>query len=134
MSNDPDFAGQVVYKPQVLSVSWGARINYGIHCMRPTLIESGNWFLLHINALAHISLCVHSFLSENEVVSLNHLPYSPDLVPADYFLFPKLKITMKGNTFQSIPSIQWEVTRQLNAIPEKASKKAFQRLITPSKD
>jgi hypothetical protein len=33
---------------------------------------------------------------------LSHLPYSPDLAPADFFLFPKLKTTLKGHRFQTI--------------------------------
>ncbi len=87
-----------------------------IHRVRPTLLESGNWFLLHNNAPAHTSLRIHSFVSKNKVVSLDHTPYLPDLAPANYFLFSKFKITMKGKRFQSIPSIEREVTRQLNAI------------------
>ncbi len=82
-----------------------------IHSVRPTLIESGNWFLLHDNALVHTLLRIRLFLSKNKVVSLDHPQYSPDLTVADYFLFSKLEITRKGKRFQSIPSIQREVTR-----------------------
>ncbi|EFN83104.1 hypothetical protein EAI_00625, partial [Harpegnathos saltator] len=32
-------------------------------------------------------------------------PYSPDLAPCDYFLFPKLHLTMKGNRFASIEDV-----------------------------
>ncbi len=98
------------------------------------MIKSGNWFLIRDNASAYAPLRVSLFLSKNEVVSLDHPLYLPDLAPADYFLFSKLKITMKGETFQSIPSIRPEATRQINVIPKKAFKKALQRLITPSED
>jgi hypothetical protein len=37
---------------------------------------------------------------------LDHPPYSPDLVPADYVLLPKLKSYLKGRLFDSIPDIQ----------------------------
>jgi hypothetical protein len=37
---------------------------------------------------------------------LFHLPYSPDLVPADFFLFQKLKIAMKGMKIEVVSSIQ----------------------------
>jgi hypothetical protein len=33
---------------------------------------------------------------------LSHPPYSPDLVPADLFLFPKLKIAVKGTRFEAV--------------------------------
>ncbi len=76
-----------------------------IHRLRPTLIESGNWFLLHDNVPANTSLRVRSFLPKNKVVLLDHSPYSPDLVTANYFLFPKPKITMESKRFRSILSI-----------------------------
>jgi hypothetical protein len=31
-----------------------------------------------------------------------HPPYSPDLAPADFFLFPTLTTTLKGHRFQTI--------------------------------
>jgi hypothetical protein len=34
-----------------------------------------------------------------------HPPYSPDLAPADFFLFPKLKTTLKGRHFQTIVTL-----------------------------
>jgi hypothetical protein len=36
---------------------------------------------------------------------LNHLPYSPDLAPADYVLFPKVKFHLKERLFESISDI-----------------------------
>ena len=41
---------------------------------------------------------------------LLHPPYSPDLAPADFFLFPKLKTTLKGRRFQTIEEIQENAT------------------------
>ncbi len=82
------------------------RLIHQIHHVRPTFIESGNWILLHDNVPAHTSLRIRSFLSKNRVVSLDRLLYSPDLAPADNFLFPKLKITTKGKRFQLISSVQ----------------------------
>jgi len=42
---------------------------------------------------------------------LNHPPYSPDLSPCDYFLFPKLKLPLKGRLFEDVQNIQGAVTR-----------------------
>jgi hypothetical protein len=47
---------------------------------------------------------------------LFHPPYSPDLAPADFFLFPKLKIAMKGMRFDAVSSIQQAVMRERKAI------------------
>jgi hypothetical protein len=56
-----------------------------------------------------------------------HSPYSPDLAPADFFLFPKLKTSLKGRPFQIIEEIQENATRELRAIIESAFQEAFQQ-------
>ncbi|EZA62238.1 Histone-lysine N-methyltransferase SETMAR [Ooceraea biroi] len=33
-------------------------------------------------------------------------PYSPDMAPCDFFLFPKIKNTMKGRRFANIEEIK----------------------------
>jgi hypothetical protein len=43
----------------------------------------------------------------------------PDLAPADYFLFPKLKFSLKWRHFQTVEEIQCAVTRELNNIKKK---------------
>ena len=46
--------------------------------------------LLHDNAPAHTSAIVTAFLKKEKVTVLPHSPYSPDLAPCDFFLFPKM--------------------------------------------
>uniref|UniRef100_A0A670JLM1 Mos1 transposase HTH domain-containing protein n=1 Tax=Podarcis muralis TaxID=64176 RepID=A0A670JLM1_PODMU len=41
-----------------------------------------------------------------EVTELSHPPYSPNLVPPDFFLFPKLKFALKGHRFFNISHFQ----------------------------
>ena len=43
-------------------------------------------------------------------------PYSPDLVPCDFWLSPKLKSPLQGMSFQTIGEIQENTTGQLMAI------------------
>jgi hypothetical protein len=35
-----------------------------------------------------------------------HPPYSPDLATCDFFLFPKMKLKLKGRRFDTIEEIQ----------------------------
>ena len=56
-----------------------------------------------------------------------HQPYSPDLAPADFFLFPRLKTTFKGHRFQTTEEIKESATRELHAITESAFQEAFQQ-------
>jgi len=87
-----------------------------IQRVRLGMCESGDWFLLHDNALSHNMTFVKQFLAQRKVTVLNHPPYSPDLAPADYFLFQKVKSHLKGRLFDSISDIQKAVTSTLNTI------------------
>jgi len=58
---------------------------------RPEKLRTSSWFLLHDNAQAHQSVLVKSFLANNNVSTLKIHPYSPDLTPANFYLFPRLK-------------------------------------------
>ena len=43
-------------------------------------------------------------------------PYSPDLVPCNFWLFSKLKSPLKGKRFQTIDKIQEDMMGQLMVI------------------
>ncbi|PNF22514.1 hypothetical protein B7P43_G14380 [Cryptotermes secundus] len=48
-----------------------------------------------------------------------HPPYSPDLAPCDFFLFPKMKIKLKGRRFDTVEEIQAETQTVLNTLTKK---------------
>jgi len=56
---------------------------------------------LHDNAPAHRALATQKKLTYLGFQFLDHPPYSPDLVPSDYCLFPGLKKQLKGCHFSS---------------------------------
>ena len=58
------------------------------------------------------------FLANNNIAVLEQPPYFPDLVPCDFFLFPKLKEVIKGTRFQDSEAIEIAVMRKPQAIPE----------------
>jgi hypothetical protein len=41
-----------------------------------------------------------------------HLPHSLDLAPCDFFLFPKMKLKLKGRRFDTTEEIQAESQRE----------------------
>ena len=60
-----------------------------------------NGFILHHdNATCHTSLLVQQFLSNKNITVCPHPPYSPDLAPCDFWLFLKVKMTLKGKRFE----------------------------------
>ena len=92
--------GQMVKKQ--LYQEFLARLRKAVPRKRPELWENQTWMLHHDKALAHASLLIRSYLAKHQTSVVPHPPYSPDLAPADFFLFPKLKPTLKGRRFQTI--------------------------------
>jgi len=88
--------------------------------VRTAKFQSNEWFLHHDNAPSHNAAIVKKFLANRNVALLHHPPYLPDLAPADYFLFPKLKFSLQGWHFQTVEEIQRAVTRELNNISKTA--------------
>jgi hypothetical protein len=50
-----------------------------------------------------------SFLAKNSITKMDHPPYSPDLAPCDFWLFPKLKNALKGQRFANLPDLKRNV-------------------------
>jgi len=94
---------------------------------RPELRENQTWKLHHDNAPDHALLLIRSYLAKHQTSVVPHPPYSPDLAPADSFLFLKLKTTLKGRRFQTIEKIQENAIRELRAVTESAFQQAFQQ-------
>ena len=98
-----------------------------IRRVRPGMCESGDWFLLH-NAQSHNATIVKQFLAQRKVTVLDHPSYLPDLAPAVYFLFRKVKSHLKGRLFDSISDIQKAVTSTFNTIAKDDFYKGIQKL------
>jgi histone-lysine N-methyltransferase SETMAR len=47
------------------------------------------------NAPAHRAYATQQFLPENNLEVVFHAPYSPDLAPSDFWLFPTMKDTLR---------------------------------------
>jgi len=69
------------------------RLREDIQRKRPELWRMGNWLLHDDNAPSHRALATCEFLAHN-ITTFPHLPYSPDLAPCDFFLFPKMKLLL----------------------------------------
>jgi hypothetical protein len=72
--------------------------------------------LHHDNAPAHALLLIHICLAKHQTSVVPHPPSSPNLAPSDFFLFAKIKTTLKGCRFQTMEEIQENVIRELHAI------------------
>ena len=62
---------------------------------------------------------------ESGLTVLDHPPYSPDLSPCDFWLFPRLKEMLAGHRFQSRCGIGSAVYQCLQHIPKEDYRAAF---------
>ena len=78
---------------------------------RADLLENGV-LILHDNARPHIGKDVRELFDRYNWEVLTHPPYSPDMSPPDFDLFPKLKTNMRGVRFSTLEDLR------VVAIPE----------------
>src|SRR5215469_18124768 len=93
------------------------RLREAIRLKRPELWEKKEWILLHDNACPHKALSVRQYFAKHGTAELPHPPYSPDLSPPDYFLFPKMKSFMKGTKFDDLNAIKEKSKVIFRSIP-----------------
>jgi hypothetical protein len=74
---------------------------------------------------SHTYVLTQHFLAK-KMASIPHPLYSPDLAPCDFFLFPKMKLKLKGHRFDKVEEIQAESQRVLDTVTEKDRQEAFQ--------
>ena len=86
--------------------------------------RNNTWLLHHDKAPVHSALLTR-FLTDNNMTVVPHLPYSPDLAPSDFLLFPKLKMKLKGRRFKTLEEIQAESQAVLNALRENYFQECF---------
>ena len=87
----------------------------------------GEWFLHHDNAPSHTSLVVQQFLAEKSIPVITQPPYSTDLAPSDFWLFPTLKMGLEGTRFSTMEDIKSNATCELRKIPKEDFRRCFQQ-------
>jgi histone-lysine N-methyltransferase SETMAR len=86
-----------------------------MHANRPDLLENGI-LILHDNARPHLGKNVSELLDGYSWEVPPHPPYSPDMSPPDFDLFPKLKINMRGVRFSRLDDLSASVTRRVRQL------------------
>ncbi|GBL87788.1 Histone-lysine N-methyltransferase SETMAR [Araneus ventricosus] len=93
------------------------------------LRDTNEWLLLHDNAPPHRALIVKKYLARHSVTTVEHLPYSPDLVPVDFYLFPRLKMKLKGHRFViDLDEVIENATKQLKDLSKNGFQEYFEQL------
>ena len=82
--------GQTVDKEYYVEVLRGFRKRF--LGKRPALFKSSQWHFHQDNAPVHNSILVTDYLTKMSIKTIPHPPYSPDLAPCNFCLFPKLSL------------------------------------------
>jgi hypothetical protein len=64
---------------------------------------------------------VTDLLSNYKWEVLPHAPYSPNISPPDFDLFPKLKELMRGHRFSSLEEVSAAVTRAIRGLKQSST-------------
>ena len=73
----------------------------------------------------HHSVLVADYLTKKGIKTVSHPPYSPDLAPCDFWLFPKLR----GCRYEKSEETKEAVTKVIDMLTQDDFPRAFQKLL-----
>ena len=88
---------------------------------RPVLFKSGRWHFQQDNTPVHNSIRVTDYLTKMGIKTVSQPPYSLDLAPCDFWLFPKLK----GCRYETIEEMKETVTKVIDTLTQEDVHGAF---------
>ena len=92
---------------------------------RPALFKSGQWHFQQDNAPVHNSILVTDYLTKMSIKTVPQPPYSPDLAPCDFWLFPKLR----GCRYETIEEMKEVVKKVIDTLTQEDFHGAFPKLL-----
>ena len=112
----------------------------------PTIDPTSSWLLPHSTAIGWLNeedtmssrhlwwgppaptFWDHCYMNEPTVIALlREPPYSPDIAPCDFWLFPKLKKPLKGHRFDDKTRVENNATSVLKALPKSEFQDCFEK-------
>ena len=61
------------------------------------------------------------------IKTVPHPPYSPNLAPCDFWLFPKLKEKLRGCRYETIEEMKKVVTKVIDTLTQEDFQKLLER-------
>ena len=92
---------------------------------RPALFKSGQWHFHQDNTPVHNSILVTDYLTKMGIKTVPHSPYSPDLAPCNFWLYPKLR----GCRYEIIEEMKEAVTKVIDTLTQEYFHGALQKLL-----
>lgn len=104
------------------------RLRDSIRAKHPQLWKDHNWLLVDDNAPVHTADDTEEFRRQVRMSRGPHPPYSPDLVPCDFFLFPRMKAHLRGTRYDSLEWLKTAVNSVLDGLTAQDFKSCFDSL------
>ena len=120
--NTPELIGQTV-RVKVTILRFLREFRKRFLRKRPALLKSGQWHFHQDNAPVHNSILVTDYLTKMGIRTVSQPPFSPDLAPCDFWLFPKIR----GCRYERIEEMKEAVTKVIDTLTHGA----FQKLLEP---
>ena len=89
----------------------------------------GQWHFHQDNAPVYNSILVTDYLTMMGIKTVPNPPYSPDLAPSDFRLFPKLKEKLRGCHYETIEEMKEAVSKVTDTLTQEDFHGAFQKLL-----
>ena len=88
-------------------------------------LQISEWHFQQDNAPVHNYILVTDYLTKMGIKTVPHPPYSPDLAPCDFCLFPKLR----GCHYETIEEMKEAVMKIIDTLTREDFHGAFQKLL-----
>ena len=116
-------SGQTVNKEYYVEVLREFKKRF--HQKRPAFFKSDQWHFQQDNAPVYNSILVTDYLSKMGINTVPQPPYSPDLAPCDFWLFPKLR----DCRYETIEEMKDAVMKVIDTLTQEDFHGAFQNVL-----
>ena len=89
------------------------------------LFKSGQWHSHQDNVPVHNSIVVTNYLTKMGIRTVPHPPYTSDVAPCDFSLFPKLR----GCRYETTEEMKEAVTKVINTLTQEDFHGLFEKLL-----
>ena len=105
---------------------WGFKgVQEEIPSEEASTLQSVQWHFHQDNTPVHNSIFVTDYLTKMGIKTVPHPPYSGDLAPCDFWLFPKLRCCR----YETIEEMKEAVTKVTDTLTQKDFHGAFEKLL-----
>ena len=105
---------------------WGFKgVQEEIPWEEASMFKSGPWHFQQDNAPVHNSILVTDYLTKMGIMTVPQPPYNPDLVPCDFWLFPKLR----SCRYETTEEMKEAVVKVIDMLTQEDFHGSFQKLL-----